>query len=391
MKKLHKLFIFAIFATFLLGQIGRISLLGQQVNIYLCEPVIFVYIVYLFCLFGIAPLKLQLAKVGGLFLGTLTVSFLSGLGLFTRLDNMIALLYLLRLIMYVTFFLYFYYSVSVVKKLKSYLQSGLVLFGATTVILSLVQYFLYPDLRNLFYLGWDPHLYRVFGLFFDTFLSGAIYGLMAIFFYFSNEGILKNKYVKWLLFGIYLLFVFLTYSRSLYASFSLVALFILARRSFRSAVIFIVLFVAVLVVLPKPFGEGVNLFRTYSLVSRAKDYKEAIELWSKRPVLGYGYNTIRALKLKNGLLDENSAAVSHSGASFHSSFLIILVTGGVLGLIGYLLFLGLMARTSFIGGVLVLFTSLVSLSDNVLLHPFILLLLPFLIVYFASHPLRTSP
>jgi len=391
MKRLHKFFIFAVCSTFLIGQIGRISLLGQQINMYVYEPVLFIYTVYLFYLYKAEPLKLRLAKVGGLLLGTLGVSLLLNLGLFTRVDTMIALLYLLRLTMYIAFFLCFYYSVSVDKKLKSHLQNSLILFGIATVIATFVQYFLYPDLRNLFYLGWDPHLYRVFGLFFDTFLSGAIYGLMAIFFYFSNDGVLKNKYFKWSLFGVYLLFIFLTYSRSLYGAFAVIALFILARRSFRSAVIFAVLFFAVLVVLPKPFGEGVNLFRTYSLVSRAKDYKDAVALWSKRPILGYGYNTIRALKLQNGLLDEKTAAVSHSGASFHSSFLIILVTGGILGLIGYVSFLALVARTSFVGGVMVVLTSLLSLSDNVLLHPFILLMLSLLVVYFASHPSHKSP
>lgn len=390
MKKLHKFFIFAVLVFFLLGQIGRISLLGQQINIYLYEPVLLLYTVYLFYCFGIAPFKLRLAKMGGVLLGVLGASLLFSLGLFTRFDNLIALLYLLRLTMYITFFLYFYYAASIDKKLKSHIQNSLITFGITTIVVSLVQYFLYPDLRNLFYLGWDPHLFRVFGLFFDTFLSGAIYGLMALFFYFSNEGFLKNKYLKWSFFGIYFSFVFLTYSRSLYGAFLVVALFILARRSMRIAVLFTVLFIVVLVVLPKPFGEGVNLFRTYSLVSRAKDYKDAVELWSKRPVLGYGYNTIRALKLKNGLLDKKTADISHSGASFHSSFLIILVTGGIIGLIAYVSFLVTIARTSFVGGVVVVFVSLLSVSDNVFLHPFILLIVFFLITYFSSRPSHKS-
>ena len=80
------------------------------------------------------------------------------------------------------------------------------------------------------------------------------------------------------------------------------------------------------------------------------------------------------------LIEETGSDLTHSGASFHSSFLIILVTSGLIGLTLFILVLIRLAGINEISRFAVLFLSLFSLSDNILLHPFVLFLFFSLIV-----------
>ncbi|MDO8497916.1 MAG: O-antigen ligase family protein, partial [bacterium] len=126
--------------------------------------------------------------------------------------------------------------------------------------------------------------------------------------------------------------------------------------------------IVVFTLLPKPYGESVNLGRLFSIQSRLSDYNEGIRIWKASPLIGIGYNRIRYVKEKT----PEAFEANHAGASFHSSFLIILVTGGVIGLV---LFLGMLYKIWGIDEftkVAVVFISIISLTDNVLLHPFIL-------------------
>jgi O-antigen ligase len=228
-----------------------------------------------------------------------------------------------------------------------------------TITSTLIQYFLYPDLRNLIYQGWDPHLYRTFGVFFDTSIAAAIFG---IFFLTINQPVIKI---------IYLLLIALSFSRAIYLGISLTLIYLfVSQKQFKKLAIFLLLFLALVFFIPKPSGEGVNLKRFYSVVSRGQDYLQGINLWKNKPILGYGYNRIRYVKEGDSL---------HAGASFSSSFLTILVSSGALGLLGFLWLLTAFAKASKVkrkvGLYLIIFLSIVSLFDNVLLHPFILFLL----------------
>ncbi len=49
---------------------------------------------------------------------------------------------------------------------------GLYAVGVGLGVLGLMQFILYPDLRNLYYLGWDPHYYRVFSTLLDPNFAG---------------------------------------------------------------------------------------------------------------------------------------------------------------------------------------------------------------------------
>lgn len=127
---------------------------------------------------------------------------------------------------------------------------------------------------------------------------------------------------------------------------------------------------------PRPFGEGVNLLRTSTIESRLTDYDQGLKLWQKNPVFGVGYNRIRYLKPAIG---EELRGESHAGASFHSSYLIILVTAGVVGLGAFAYWLWTIAKISNFTIISAIFLGVYSLFDNILLHPFILFLWPVLI------------
>ena len=126
------------------------------------------------------------------------------------------------------------------------------------------------------------------------------------------------------------------------------------------------MFLTLVFIIPKPSGEGVNLKRFYSIASRGEDYLIGFNLWKKKPILGYGYNRIRYVK-KDGSV--------HSGASFSSSFLTMMVSSGIIGLLGFLGVLINLGRINKRSQYLIIFLGIISLFDNVLLHPFILYLL----------------
>ncbi len=377
--------LYAIAFLFSLGQLGRLSFYGQQVNIYFYEIVAVLYLGLLFIRFRLTPLikVWQWSKSVFLLIFTLVLSLTLTLSDFKPFENVVAFLYILRLMFYFLFFFYLAYFVTKDRNVKKHLFIASFMVVLLTVLFSVVQYFLYPNLRNLQYLGWDPHQYRLFGLFFDTSVSSAIFGLTLLYILQSRSSILANRYMKMSLVAVYVIFVVLTFSRSLYLSLAIAVLItFLNKKSYLKLIVILAVFILIVYLVPKPFGEGVNLMRTFSISSRLKDYQNAYFLWIKRPILGYGYNHIRPLKLRNNLISPIDYTGTHAGAGF-PSFMTILVGAGITGLIAYLWTLKKFAQMNRFAGIAVLFLSLLSLSDNVLLDPFVLLIF---VIYTLEQP-----
>lgn len=342
---------------FSLGQLGRISFFNQQINFYLYEVTLTLSLFILLFKYHFKPIEENWKKFLPIFifLGILIISLLVDLAKFTQFQNLIGLLYLYRLHLYFIYFFYLQYHTQKNKKFSIVIKRGVFIMAVLTIVSTLIQYFLYPDLRNLYYQGWDPHLYRTFGVFFDTSIAAAIFGL---FFLTINQPIIKI---------IYLLIVALSFSRSIYLGLSLTLIYLFIRQKQLKKIIFFLIFFATLIFfIPKPSGEGVNLKRLYSIDSRIEDYIQGINLWKEKPLIGYGYNRIRYVK--------NGDSV-HSGATYSSSFLTILVSSGILGMISFIWALWSLRRSNKLAPILLIFLSIVSLFDNVILHPFILFLL----------------
>lgn len=359
----------ASLGLFLLGQVGRLSLNQQEVNIYIYEIPYFLWISYL--LFKQRnTYKVPKAVIG--FTGVLLATFLLGIFSVSAYSNVVSFMYLVRLSLYLVGFSLTFELFS--KKIVSpiYIKIFIALIGTIGV----VQYFLYSNLRNLQYLGWDPHLSRVFGQFLDTSVAGAIYGLILIFVLHNRE--LFPKASKILFATVYTFLGLFTYSRGFMASFlaSVVGYSLLIKKNWLLLILageIVIMFVALA---PTPFGEGVNLLRTSTIESRVSDYEQGLKLWQKNPEFGVGYNRIRYYK---PVIGKELNGKSHAGASYHSSFITILVTAGLVGLGAFSYWLWTIAQMNSFSTISAIFLGVYSLFDNILLHPFILFLWPVLI------------
>ncbi|MEX1052384.1 MAG: O-antigen ligase family protein, partial [Patescibacteria group bacterium] len=287
---------------------------------------------------------------------------------------MSAFLYLLRTSFYFISIIYLHYYAKAQKDLDEYIKPGLMLFTVVTLLTSFIQYFLYPNLRNLTYLGWDPHLFRIFGVFLDTSIASAIFGLILLFLIINYKKFTFSVFSRTILIITFVTLGLLTYSRGFYLSILTTLFFyFLLSKKLKFIIVVLAVFTFALLILPKPFGEGVNLLRTYSIESRAKDYEEGLAVWKKSPLFGIGYNHLKSIR------EISRNLPSHSVSAYQSSFLTILVTSGIIGLISFGLALKGLWYINPSAKFYLMFLIVFSFMDNILLHPFILFLLLFLV------------
>ena len=180
-------------------------------------------------------------------------------------------------------------------------------------------------------------MYRMFSIFLDPNFAGAFF---VLFFVFLMDGFLKNKSkIIVLLLILTLGAVFLTFSRSallmLIISSSLLFIFMNKKRFI---LMLIAVAILVLVASSKYFNiENINLFREASSQSRINTAKSALVIIKNNPVFGVGFDSYRYAQLRYGFRVEGKDSISHSDAGTDNSFLFILATTGIVGLILYLL------------------------------------------------------
>lgn len=301
----------------------RVSLLDIFVSIFVCS----------FLLFS-SFRRQALGSYVRLFMPFILIAWVSLLVSLTRFslsDIGMASLYLLRFIIYSLLTVVVAYSPGV----KKFSIVGLWIGGVMMAIFGLFQYFLYPNLRNLSYLGWDPHEFRVFSTLLDPNFTGIILVLTLILSryiylkkYFENKIVIISS-------GLTFLTLLLTYSRGSYIAFILSLLVVgIHLKNWKQIILITIVFFSAVFVLPKPGGEGVDLTRTISIYSRFEDNKEAWKIFTKSPILGVGFDTLRYARGENQLT-VGTQDVSHSGAGFHNSWLFILTTTGIVGLLAY--------------------------------------------------------
>ncbi|MBU0619377.1 O-antigen ligase family protein [Patescibacteria group bacterium] len=347
MLRLFSLITGLIWLTVNLGQLVRIPLTQSTIGLYL--PDLLCLLLLLSWLLIVKPTWSQLKKrpltkpILGFALIALLSLFLAGFT-FSVKEIFIAGLYLGRWLVYAGTYWVFCWLFQKEKKFKQLwpklMLGGIFLFA----LLGLVQYFIWPDLRPLKLLSWDDHYFRLASTFLDPNFAGIwlFFGL-----------VLALEILPWVL-PVFYLALALTYSRGSYLGFVLGILYLaLAKKKLRIFVITILVLAPTLVLLPRPGGEGVKLERSKSTLARVSNWQESLELALKKPIFGYGFNTLRYVK------DE---PVSHAGAGVDSSLLFVLLTSGLFGLTAYLFLLVKL----WLNGGLVLKTSLLA----VLIHSF---------------------
>lgn len=317
--------------------------------------------------------------------------------------------YLVRLLCY---FLFFFVCVHVFEKQqqrgidvgKKYTRELLwasVLLGITGVI----QFIFVPDFRFMAPLGWDPHIGRLLGTWYDpNYIAGyfsVVIGLLVCAWYskpLRERGLLIPGVVLFLA-----TCFLLTYSRSGMVAFAIVVL-VLGLVRFRTLLVASILIFALSLAvsdrLQERFSglvEGGLATITGSLdydldvtsQKRVESWDDSLGLLEGNLLFGIGYNTMEFHKRDRGLIVDANA---HSASGSDSSLLNILITTGAFGLALYLFSFGqwLLAGTrlfldkkappfvqSFGLGVVALLLALLmhSFFVNSLLLPFFLLLL----------------
>ncbi len=220
-----------------------------------------------------------------------------------------SLFYLARVIIYPSIFL----AAKKVNQLE--LRKVISLSVIIFIIIAVLQYLFFPDLRFLKNIGFDDHYYRLVGGLFDPNYTGAIISAITLYFLFSGQTLLSL---------LLLVPLALTFSRASYLSFVVPVIigFINKRtKSLRLLLVFGLLAI-IIYLIPKPFGEGVNLLRTFSIYSRFSSWQDGFGLFWQRPLLGWGYNTL----------------YSSIGSRFSidNSFIYILATSGIFGILSFL-------------------------------------------------------
>ncbi|OGH20337.1 MAG: hypothetical protein A3D74_04310 [Candidatus Levybacteria bacterium RIFCSPHIGHO2_02_FULL_37_13] len=215
--------------------------------------------------------------------------------------------------------------------------------GSLIILGGYLQYFLYPNLRNLYYLGWDEHLYRMFSTFLDPNFAGAFFVLYFLFVFGLTMHFIKSKKKNYpmflsLLSACSVVAIFLTYSRSALIMLIIgsTTLFLLKKQKKLIIMILTISVIFFVITANNFYIENLNLLRTASSKARLESASHAIEIIKDNPVLGVGFNAYRFAQSKYGFIKEDNGALSHSGAGTDNSFLFVLATTGVVGLISYL-------------------------------------------------------
>jgi hypothetical protein len=258
-----------------------------------------------------------------IFLGFLGLIFFAWiLAILQNSFDLRAILYLLRLLIYLVF----------VMRLQNALQNKSFiwrLLSFNILLLGFVQYFFLPDLRFLVYEGYDDHFYRLT----STILDPAFTGL--IFVFNLNYYLWQKKKNYWLI-VLFLFGLLLTYSRASYLAFAFSSLLMifLNQKSCKKFILFTLLvFCLALPFLPKQSGgDGVNLLRTVSIQNRLNNDQEILKNMNlSQWLIGRGL----FVPTQNRVVATNIPSHSH----FADNLLVFLISN--LGIVGtlYLLIL----------------------------------------------------
>lgn len=326
---------------FPLAEVGRVQILeGIAISV---NDIILFFVIVSWILFMIRNKKPffagYLKKPLMLFICVTIISLVVNIYRLTPLTFFVSLLYLLR---WGGYALIYFIVNSFDSKFKQKLQYLFLFSGFVVVFVGYIQYFLYPSLRNLYYLGWDEHLYRMFSTFLDPNFAGAFFVIYLLFTinFLRNKIIWQNIFNKICILLLSLLTlgaIYLTYSRSAFLMLLISAFiymfFLLKKR-------FIILSLSILVLLifiaPKSFKtEGTNFLRTASVEARLQSFDVGVKIFTDNPVLGVGFNAYRYAQNKYGLVGQ-LWQTTHSGAGTDNSFIFVLATTGVIGFSSFL-------------------------------------------------------
>lgn len=290
----------SLYLVILVWPFGHLLKIG---GIYLLDIATFLLFITYFFGSKKQPKSLKkLLKTLYIFWFTLLISIFYNYKVRGNQDLSINFLYYLRAMVYP--YLAFSYFKNESKDLKNTIKTSLFIF----FFLCLLQYLFLPDLRIFKNLGFDDHYYRLTGPLLDPNFAGAIFASLAIYFLIKKESLLAF---------ISIAFLAPTFSRASYLSLFISLLVLVFKSSKRNHLILVPILMVAIYFSPKPFGEGVNLFRTYSIESRIQSSKNGLSIFNNSPLLGSGFG-----KLTNQ---------THQEIRVDNSYIYLLASAGILG------------------------------------------------------------
>ncbi len=327
--------IFVLLALYPFGQIVRLSfnVFGQDLVV---QPVdIIAGLILLLVLFS----KVNKPKiiVFRAFFVSLLYSFAFSIVFFKVSRLLPGALYFLRLVAYYFVFVLAWNLSKNRKGLKELLLKALLLEAIIVGIFGWYQYFRYPDLTSLKFLGWDDHLFRLVSTFLDPGFTGII---LVLGFVIALAKLLREKKKIFFASAVFLLITTaFTYARAAYLA--LLAGSIIVLYLTKKIKVFLLVLAGLVLIgisLPRPSSEGVKLERVSSVYTRLENYRESFTIIKKSPLFGAGYNNLCEAKIKYLGQDGQD---SHSCAGLDSSVLMIWATTGIFGMIifSYLIFI----------------------------------------------------
>lgn len=269
-----------------------------------------------------------------IFIATGTISLIINSFFNPSYNFLVSLLYGVRYLLYLTIF---FYQGLLFKNLNP--NKWIMFSGFIVVVIGILQFLFYKDLGNLYYLGWDNHLYRLFSTFLDPNFVGIFY---VVYFGFVLSRIkkisdFKNNLVELTFLFLTFVAIYLTYSRSAFIALVvfIFSLFILNKRLKEFILILILLF-GILFMVSDFKVEGLNPFRTFSSAERIKSAQNAISVIKDSPIFGVGFNAYRYAQIEHGFRTQQGTVKSNADAGTDNSFLFIIATTGIAGLITFI-------------------------------------------------------
>lgn len=339
MKIFRKVLLWIFVGLISLGQLQRIEFNQFNIAIYLHDIFIILWLVQVLLTSPISFIKylINFFKQDKKLKLLLSLSIFSLAINFFQSSDLISLIYFARLLTYIIFGFSLSFLVKNNKIEAEYLKFQVFSIGLLSLLLGFIQFIFIKDTRFLSILGWDDHYARLISTFFDPGFTGIIF-LLTLLIGMSSK-YLQNKKVQLLILISFLWGITLTFSRASYLA-TIISFLIIAvsqislnkdliKKLFLGSMVF-----ALLVILaPKPWGEGVNLFRTSTIKARYESIYKQLSIFSPQTILiGNG-----PFSQKNSL-NYNSPNQSDFNLPSHSRvpdniFINVLLSIGVFGLI----------------------------------------------------------
>lgn len=331
-----------IFALLPLGQIAKFDL-GFKASITAFDAGVFILVIYWVIYSIVKKIKVKgtLAKPIIAFIIICIFSLVLNMRELSLEQFLVSFSYLFRWGIYAAVY---FVVVGLLKEKKNRFIEHLFYSGLILVLFGFIQVLLYPSLKNLFYMGWDEHMYRLFSTFLDPNFAGIYF---VIIFFLGLYLFLVKKSKKFLILSaLVLVGIFLTYSRTAFVTLLVSVVSFLAISNKKRIIIPIILALLLTVfIFPKTFkSEGTDFFRTLSVNARIDTIEHGLKIFSDRPVFGVGFNSYRYFQEKYGFELKEYTIPSRASAGVENSFVFILATTGLVGFASYLFLLSKMFK-----------------------------------------------